>query len=283
MLPTTLPHAPPARSPAKTSTSSSSSSSLAATQPKTPLPRLSADVRWVEAEDFLVILHRHSGRYFTLNAVGAAVFHALAEGSDLDTLGTTIARRYDVPLERCREDIAEMLAHLLATGIAVNAPQSETTTRRRGLGEARVERWIERWRAVPTAGRKGSGPAGWGRLARTLATVARVDIAMRTGGLPRLLDMLAAHPPREPEIEPERAWHLIDAARRATAFYVRKSWCLQRSMVVASTLRRHGVPAQVVIGVVPIPFAAHAWVELGGHLVNDLPSNVSAYAEIDRF
>jgi transglutaminase-like putative cysteine protease len=40
--------------------------------------------------------------------------------------------------------------------------------------------------------------------------------------------------------------------------------CLARSLVLTALLARRGVPATIVIGVCPDPFAAHAWVEYRG-------------------
>jgi Transglutaminase-like superfamily len=40
--------------------------------------------------------------------------------------------------------------------------------------------------------------------------------------------------------------------------------CLTTSLVLTSLLARRGVPAMIVIGVCPDPFAAHAWVEYRG-------------------
>jgi Transglutaminase-like superfamily len=40
--------------------------------------------------------------------------------------------------------------------------------------------------------------------------------------------------------------------------------CLGRSLVLTALLARRGIPATLVIGVRPEPFAAHAWVEHDG-------------------
>jgi len=47
---------------------------------------------------------------------------------------------------------------------------------------------------------------------------------------------------------------------------------LQRSIVTARVMRRHGIPAEVVIGYRPSPFFSHAWVEVAGRVVNDSPA-----------
>lgn len=61
-----------------------------------------------------------------------------------------------------------------------------------------------------------------------------------------------------------------------------KITCLQFSFAVASHLRSSNVPAQLVIGVRPLPFSAHAWVEVHGEIVGDQPPTKHAYGEIYR-
>ena len=43
-----------------------------------------------------------------------------------------------------------------------------------------------------------------------------------------------------------------------------------------------GVPAELVIGAQPLPFRAHAWVEVQGMIVNDKASATETYAVLDR-
>jgi hypothetical protein len=62
-----------------------------------------------------------------------------------------------------------------------------------------------------------------------------------------------------------------DAMQVACGAYWKRVLCLQRSACTAWLLRRHGVQARLVIGYRPVPFYAHAWVEVDGHVVNDAP------------
>lgn len=58
--------------------------------------------------------------------------------------------------------------------------------------------------------------------------------------------------------------------------------CMQMSLAITSELRRHGVNAHFVIGVRPLPFVAHAWVEVGGDVWGDESGVQSNYGEIYR-
>jgi hypothetical protein len=64
--------------------------------------------------------------------------------------------------------------------------------------------------------------------------------------------------------------------------YWREVLCLQRSAATACLLKKYGVAAQLVIGTQPLPFKAHAWVEVEGTVVNDKPYILDMYAVLDR-
>jgi hypothetical protein len=72
------------------------------------------------------------------------------------------------------------------------------------------------------------------------------------------------------------------AVNMACIWYWKEVPCLQRSAATTCLLRRCGVPAQMVIGAQQLPFKAHAWVEIGGCVVNDKPYTPEMYAVLDR-
>ena len=55
----------------------------------------------------------------------------------------------------------------------------------------------------------------------------------------------------------------------AAAFYPGRALCLEQSLALYLRLRRAAVPASFHLGVQPHPFAAHAWVSVGGEPVNE--------------
>ncbi len=75
---------------------------------------------------------------------------------------------------------------------------------------------------------------------------------------------------------------IVSAINTASIWYWKEVLCLQRSAATTCMLRRHGVAAQMVIGVQQVPFKAHAWVEVGGSVVNDKPYVPEIYAVLDR-
>lgn len=73
-----------------------------------------------------------------------------------------------------------------------------------------------------------------------------------------------------------------DAIDRACVLYFKPVQCLQRSAATVCLLRQLGEPAELVIGAQPLPFRAHAWVEVQGVVVNDKVSATETYAVLDR-
>ncbi len=68
----------------------------------------------------------------------------------------------------------------------------------------------------------------------------------------------------------------------ACAWYWKHVLCLQRSAATTCLMKRHGVPAQMVVGVQQMPFRSHAWVEVAGRVINDKPYIPDLYSILDR-
>jgi len=73
--------------------------------------------------------------------------------------------------------------------------------------------------------------------------------------------------------------HAMDIA---CAIYFRRVLCLQRSAATTVLLRRHGLAAEMVVGVRLLPFKSHAWVEVAGSVVNDKPYIGALYRVLER-
>ena len=75
---------------------------------------------------------------------------------------------------------------------------------------------------------------------------------------------------------------LCAAINIACIWYPKQALCLQRSFVTTYLLRKHGVPAQMVVGAQKLPFKAHAWVEVDGRPINECSNVRATYAIWDR-
>lgn len=68
----------------------------------------------------------------------------------------------------------------------------------------------------------------------------------------------------------------------ACVFYFKRVQCLQRSAATAVLLRRYGWKAEMVLGAQLLPFLSHAWVEIGGQVVNDKPYMTEIFQVLER-
>jgi hypothetical protein len=75
---------------------------------------------------------------------------------------------------------------------------------------------------------------------------------------------------------------VCSAVDMASIWYWKKVLCLQRSAATVCLLKQAGVEARLVIGAQPMPFRAHAWVEVQGRVVNDKPYMREIYAVLDQ-
>ena len=120
-------------------------------------------------------------------------------------------------------------------------------------------------------------------LARAWVALGIVDIALRVAGFRRVAER--AHPPARCTFSgtdlrrAHRYARWLEAASRHHLVRVR---CLQRSLVLNYWLRREGLPSELRIGVRKDGDAlrAHAWVELGRHVVNDPVAAVAAFTPL---
>jgi hypothetical protein len=89
----------------------------------------------------------------------------------------------------------------------------------------------------------------------------------------------AVRPLLRKDVSPELSCRAVNVA---SALYFKEVQCLQRSATLVCLLRDCGMPASLVLGAQRLPFRGHAWVELGGEVVNDNRSALEKYDILDR-
>jgi hypothetical protein len=118
---------------------------------------------------------------------------------------------------------------------------------------------------------------------RAYLELIRCDICLAHGNFQALHNKVGSFPIRPgPPPPADAAERICGAVDVACIWYWKEVLCLQRSAVTACLLRHHGLPAELVIGAKQMPFMAHAWVEIGGLVVNDKPYMHEMYAVLDR-
>ena len=108
------------------------------------------------------------------------------------------------------------------------------------------------------------------------------DLYLARGNFKALYEKVRNHPVAKKTPASDSIERISYAVDMACIWYWKEVLCLQRSAATACLLKQNGVPAQLVIGVQQMPFKAHAWVEVGGRVVNDKPYMHEMYAVLDR-
>ncbi len=109
-----------------------------------------------------------------------------------------------------------------------------------------------------------------------------VDLYLARGDFAALYNKVRRCPLGKKAPSSDATARICAAVDVACIWYWKEALCLQRSAATACLLKRHGIPAQMVIGARQMPFKAHAWVEVDGRVVNDKPYTAEMYGVLDR-
>jgi len=108
------------------------------------------------------------------------------------------------------------------------------------------------------------------------------DFYLARGNFAALYEKVRSCPLGPASELPDLAKRTCAAVDIACIWYWKEVRCLQRSAVTTSLLRHCGVPAQMVIGALEIPFTAHAWTEVGGRAIHERRDVQKIYAVVER-
>ena len=108
------------------------------------------------------------------------------------------------------------------------------------------------------------------------------DVYLARGNFAALYSQVRNHPLQKTPMSGDAIQKVCSAVDLACIWYWKEVLCLQRSAAATCLLRGSGVSAQMIIGAQKLPFRAHAWVEVDGHVVNDKPYMREMYAVLER-
>lgn len=107
---------------------------------------------------------------------------------------------------------------------------------------------------------------------------AAVEAGLKSRGRPSR--WLRARARREVDAPVSRAATLALQFDRLRPWIPWSGRCLPNSLLLIAFLRRHGIAADLVLGVHTFPFEAHSWVEYRGVVLNDVIEHVRWYTPI---
>jgi len=201
-----------------------------------------------QEEDQLVIMDPAGRHYFALAGAGARVWEVLESASTFGELCSELSQEYDVPADVLEHDLQSLLRQLLAKHLIVVSAGSRSVT---------------------------DAPPGFIRCFILLASVRAALLLLglaRTLAFFRRWNRTSEHESLAPQAacsRDEEARQVVTALTRAAIFFPARALCLEQSLALYVLLRQRGHRPTLKIGVQPLPFYAHAWVELGGKPLNE--------------
>jgi hypothetical protein len=226
------------------------------------------------SEDGGVLLDIRHDRILKLNLVGAEIWKLLSAGETESQVVLTIAGKYGVDQQRVAQDTVALLRRSTELGIS---PADSIVTDQGSVGIQQSGQ-----QSFPWYGQDASAPRPTTSLLTVffaLAGLAAFDFILSVFSFKSLLFCVGAWPTRRAS-RAGATGRICSAVEKAAVWYPKTALCLQRSAVTTCLLRSQGIPARMTVGVRPMPFLAHAWVEVDGSVVNDWPRVRSFYQSL---
>jgi hypothetical protein len=241
---------------------------------------LSPHVCSSNSKDGSIILDIDEGLIFSLIGVGSLVWtklNAHPAGLMVDDIVRSIQPDFEeVPPQQIQRDVENILNQLVQKGL-VNVSESKVesaTARTRLWLNNTVERLAYRTVKLLVHLKLNTVAAFLG--------LATINVVLRVGGFRALHYAVKRWPVSTTTVSPDAQEEVCKSVDRATNWYPSQAMCLQRSAITACLLRQYGVLAQFVVGCRKIPFKAHAWVEVEGHVINDKKQVQQFYSVLER-
>jgi hypothetical protein len=89
-------------------------------EPCGPFQPNSEDVAAKVIDGELIIIRLSDGTYYSMDNVGARAWELMEARLDLPAIGRTLAEWYQVPLDRVKADLAQLVGQLLSEGLIVS-------------------------------------------------------------------------------------------------------------------------------------------------------------------
>jgi hypothetical protein len=229
-------------------------------------------------EDGGVLLDLRNDRLLKLNPSAVEFWNALAAGKSENEIVEETVRGYGADRRQVKEDLCAFQTCISELGLSV-PPASTKPDARAVLSSLPAFPWY--------AGKQDENRVAKYRFwtACALAGLLTFDFVLSVFSMKGLCRLVHRWPTirKAPSNEVQALQRICRSAERASVWYPKKTLCLQRSAVTTCLLRLCGLPAELVIGAQPMPFQAHAWVELRGSVVNDHKGVTRVYPVLARY
>jgi hypothetical protein len=218
------------------------------------------------SEDGCVLLDIEHDHILKLNSVAVEICKLLSAGQTESQIARELSRKYHMSEQRIAADVNAFVRRIADLGIARN---SIFTDRTEQSGQSSPHP------SFPWYGQTSSESGPKPKMTMVLSALVGLivfDAILSLLSLKSLCLCVRSWPVKRPSFaDPCVISRVCGAVARACVWYPKRTLCLQRSAVTTCLLRTYGISAQMMIGVRPMPFLAHAWVEADGSVINDWP------------
>jgi len=228
------------------------------------------------SEDGCVLLDIEHDRILKLNSVAAELLTELSGGQTDLQIARNLSLKYQVGEQRVAADIAALKRRIVELGIdGALVRKHEPGTHEHSTESRPSFPWYGQ-----TSDQAGPKPPTAMVVAAFLG-LAIFDVILSLLSLKVLCACVRSWPVKRSRfVDREVIGRVCNAVHRACVWYPKRTLCLQRSAVTTCLLRVRGISAAMKIGVRPMPFMAHAWVEADGFVVNDWPKVKKFYSSL---
>lgn len=245
-----------------------------------------SDVRAVLNDDGGVVIHLRTGSCFLLNKAGANIWRMLLDGKATKEIIEVVSDECDLPIGDAQEDIKAFVQKLQDAQLLSRHSTQTKRCEKPLSGLCRKDKGSPAVEAGPTLFEKSDSNAPY-RSDRLFVAIALLglfvaDLTLALCGFRVLYNIVKHWRTSTETLAHDRVAQICFAVDRASTYYFKRSWCLQRSAVAACMLRASGIPAELVIGCRTMPFAAHAWVEVEGSVVGSKGNFRNLFSVLER-
>jgi hypothetical protein len=229
-----------------------------------------------EFSDCAIVCDPQHDRLMRLNPTAIAMWKLLASGRSADAVITEISQRFNVEPARVAADL-----HLLRQQISQCNLRADCYLLTNAATENKQTREDGPPHSLTSAPDRPIKPP-FLMILWALTALVIFDLVLSLLSVERLFAIIASWGTKPLPYDRTTTDTICAAVERACIWYPKRALCLQRSAITTCLLRGKGIAAHLVIGARPVPFLAHAWVEVDGVVVNDFPRVSCFYPTLAR-
>lgn len=240
------------------------------------------DLYVTKLKDAALVFDPRNNRFLKLNASAMEMWTQLSGGKSEEEAAQAYSAQHGLDIEDVRRDLRELAQRISVLGLSTQCTlvyEESAPGERAASQPPQAFPWYAK-----EAGETDTAPRALTIFA-ALCCLALFDVALTVCSLNAVCSAIARWPVWMRRV-PDRfrlIGNICAAVNAACIWYPRKAMCLQRSAVTTWLLRNRGIEARLVIGARSMPFAAHAWVEAEGIVVNDFPTVRRFYRMLASF